>query len=137
MFSLNISPDKKAGIGDWTDKQFIKAMHEGISAEGSYYFPVFPYPNFNKISKSDLLAIKAYLDALPPVHQKDRAPNMPWPFRWRFLQLGWRLLFFDFHKGTFVPDSHRSEQWNRGAYLVQGLGHCGMCHTPLNFLGAP
>ena len=112
-------------------------MREGISAKGHYYFPVFPYPDFNKLSKEDLLAIKAYLNQIPAVHQKNIPLEMPIPFRWRFLQLGWRLLFFNFQRARFLPDPAQSEQWNRGAYLVQGLGHCGMCHTPINFLGAP
>jgi len=135
IYSQNITPDKKTGIGDWTDKQFIRAMRQGIAPNGSYYFPVFPYTDFNKMSKKDLLAIKTYLEALTPVEKTNREPDMSWPFRWRFMQLGWRLLFFQFYKGEFKPNPKKSIEWNRGAYLVKGLGHCGMCHTPLNFLG--
>lgn len=137
IYSPNITPDKETGIGTWTEAQFIRAMREGISPHGSFYFPVFPYPNFNKMNSDDLLAIKAYLSAVPAVHQENKNPDMPIPFRWRFLQFFWRLLFFDFEKGQFHPDARQSDQWNQGAYLVRGLGHCGMCHTPLNFLGAP
>ena len=137
IYTPNITPDKATGIGDWTDKQFIKAMHEGISPSGHYYFPAFPYIYFNKLSDDDLLAIKTYLFALPAINQKDKPVDMPIPFRWRFLQLGWRLMFFEMHKGQFKPNPRKPAQWNRGAYLVQGLGHCSMCHTPMNFLGAP
>lgn len=136
IYSPNITPDKQTGIGSWTDAQFIKAMREGIAPDGSFYFPVFPYPNFSKLSTSDLLAIRAYLNSIPAVNQPNLQPYMPYPFRWRFLQIFWRFLYFDFDKGVFIPDQRQSAEWNRGAYLVQGLGHCGMCHTPLNFLGA-
>jgi cytochrome c5 len=135
IFSPNITPDKATGIGKWTDKDFLKAMKHGIGPDGSYYFPVFPYTSFTKMTDADVLAIKAYLDLVPAVAQENLQPDMPIPFRWRFGQLGWRILFFS--KGEFARDSNQSDQWNRGAYLVQGLGHCAMCHTPLNLLGAP
>jgi cytochrome c5 len=135
--STNITSDKETGIGNWTDEQFYRAMTQGIAPNGSYYFPLFPYPYFNKMSKKDVLAIKAYLDAVPAVHKENIPPSMPIPYRWRFLQFFWRLLFFDFDRGEFVPNPHKSSQWNTGAYLVLGLGHCGNCHTPMNFLGAP
>jgi cytochrome c5 len=134
IYSPNITPDTTTGIGRWNDKDFIRAMQQGISPTGSYYYPVFPFPSFSKINKDDLLAIKAYLFSLPPIQKKNQANEMMWPFNWRFLQLGWRILFF--HSGEFHYDTHQSKEWNRGAYLVQGLGHCGMCHSPLNFLGA-
>ncbi len=136
IYSPNITSDKQTGIGNWTDAQFIKAMREGVAPDGSYYFPVFPYPNFSKLTTQDVLAIRAYLNAIPAINEPNQSPYMPYPFRWRFLQIFWRLLYFDFDKGVFVPDTRRADDWNRGAYLVQGLGHCGMCHTPLNFLGA-
>ncbi len=109
-------------------------MHKGIAPDGSYYFPVFPFASFTKINKADLLAIKAYLFSLAPIEKKNSANEMMWPFNWRFLQLGWRILFF--RSGEFQPEPLQSKDWNRGAYLVQGLGHCGMCHSPLNLLGA-
>lgn len=136
IYSPNITPDKTTGIGNWTDAQFLEAMREGIAPNGSYYFPVFPFPNFNHLSKEDVAAIRAYLNVIPAVNQVNRDPYMPYPFRWRFLQVFWRIMFFDFNKGQFTPDPRQSDQWNRGAYLVLGLGHCGMCHTPLNPLGA-
>lgn len=134
IYSPNITPDKTTGIGQWSDKDFIRAMHKGIAPDGSYYFPVFPFASFTKINKTDLLAIKAYLFSLPPIQKKNQTNEMMWPFNWRFLQLGWRILFF--RTGEFQPEPQQSKEWNRGAYLVQGLGHCGMCHSPLNLLGA-
>jgi cytochrome c5 len=89
------------------------------------------------MTNDDIVAIRAYLNAIPSIRKVNREPDMPWPFRWRILQDVWKLLFFDFSKGQFKPDPARSKEWNRGAYLVQGLGHCGMCHTPMNFMGAP
>lgn len=134
IYSPNITPDKKTGIGLWNDKDFIRAMHQGIAPDGSYYFPVFPFASFTKINKNDLLAIKAYLFSLSPVQKVNQANEMMWPFNWRFLQLGWRILFF--RAGEYQIDKQHTTAWNKGAYLVQGLGHCGMCHTPLNLLGA-
>jgi cytochrome c5 len=131
IYTSNITPDKETGIGGWTDDQFIKAMREGVSPRGHNYYPAFPYLYFNKVTTEDLLAIKAYLDHLPAVKQKNKENKMVWPFNWRFLQSGWRALFFNPVKtGPFQPDPDESEQWNRGAYLVEGLGHCAMCHTP-------
>ena len=144
IYTPNITPDKETGIGGWTSQQFIKAMHEGISPQGNYYYPAFPYLYFNKITTNDLIAIKAYLDALPPVKQKNKSNKMLFPFNWRFLQFGWRLLFFDSNNGPYKYNPVETKEWNRGAYLVNGLGHCSMCHTPMYYfikkewvLGAP
>lgn len=137
IYSPNITSDKRFGIGNWTLAQFSKAMREGIAPDGSNYFPVFPYPYFNKLTDSDIAALKAYFEAIPPVPLANKPVDMPIPFRWRFMQYFWKLMFFDFNKGVYKPEPSQSEQWNRGAYLVQSLGHCGMCHTPLNPLGAP
>lgn len=134
IYSPNITPDKTTGIGTWSNEDFIQAMHEGIAPDGSYYFPVFPFASFTKINIDDLLAIKAYLFSLNPVKKANQANEMIWPFNWRFLQLGWRILFF--RPGEYEINKQQTKSWNRGAYLVQGLGHCGMCHTPLNLLGA-
>lgn len=131
IYTTNITPDKETGIGHWTEEQFIKAMREGISPSGHYYYPAFPYIYFNKVAIEDLKAIKAYLDAIPPVHQKNQKNNMVFPFNIRLLQLPWRLMFFNSRsEGTFEHDPERSPLWNRGAYLSQGLGHCAMCHSP-------
>lgn len=137
IYTPNITSDKDTGIGNWTDEQFIKAMHDGISPSGSPYYPAFPYLYFNMVSENDLKTIKAYLDSLPPVHQENRKNKMVWPFNWRFVQYGWRLLFFNANAGPFKLDPQQSAQWNDGAYLVEGLGHCAMCHTPSYYLLSP
>ncbi|CAM2891834.1 c-type cytochrome [Legionella anisa] len=135
IYSSNITPDKKTGIGQWTDADFIKAMREGISPDNSYYYPAFPFLYFNKIPTEDLLAIKVYLNSIPVVEQPNRSNEMIWPFGWRFIQLGWRILFFNPNNtGPYTINSEKSFEWNRGNYLVEGLGHCGMCHTPSYYL---
>ena len=134
FYSPNITPDSQTGIGRWSDADFQRALRRGIRPDGKKYFPVFPYPSFTGISDADALAIKAYLFSLPPTHQPDREHDVSFPFSWRFLQNGWRLLFFD--RGPFQPDPKRDDAYNRGAYLVTSLAHCGECHTPRNFLGA-
>lgn len=133
IYSDNITPDRETGIGNWSEQDFYRAMHTGISADGSHLYPAFPYPWFTKASRADVDAIKVYLDTLPPVHQKDRPNQLPWYLRWRGALVGWNLLFFD--KGVYQPDPKHSAAWNRGAYLAQGLAHCGACHTPTNMLG--
>ncbi len=131
IYSPNITPDKTTGIGNWTNEQFIQAMHKGISPTGSHYYPAFPYLYFSKVTTEDLLAIKAYLENIPAITQKNRKNKMVWPFNWRFLQFGWRLLFFNpTTTGPYTINPEKSAIWNRGAYLVEGLGHCAMCHTP-------
>lgn len=135
LYAPNITPDKTTGIGNWTDAQFIKAMREGIAPDGHYYYPAFPYLSFNRVTDSDLKAIKSYLDALPAVQQANKEDTLMFPFSWRFMQLGWRTLFFYAQKqGPYVDQPNQSAQWNRGAYLVEGLGHCAMCHTPSHSL---
>jgi cytochrome c5 len=132
--SANITPDVATGIGSWSADDFINAMHRGINPDGQYLFPVFPYTSFTKIDKDDLMAIQAYLGAIPPVYQVNQPPQARWPFNWRPLQRLWRLAFF--RQGYYHYDLNHSTQWNRGAYLVQGIGHCGQCHTPRNRFGA-
>jgi mono/diheme cytochrome c family protein len=134
FYSPNITPDPDTGIGRWTDAQFLRALREGVRPDGANYFPVFPYPSFTGITDSDALAIKAYLFSLPAVRQQNRPHDVPFPFSWRFLQTGWKLLFF--RPGPFQPMPDRSAAYNRGAYLITALAHCGECHTPRNFLGA-
>ena len=134
FYSPNITPDPETGIGRWTDAQFLRALREGVRPDGANYFPVFPYPSFTGITDSDALAIKAYLFSLPAVHRQNRPHDVPFPFSWRFLQTGWKLLFFT--PGPFHPEPERSAAYNGGAYLVTALAHCGECHTPRNFLGA-
>jgi mono/diheme cytochrome c family protein len=134
FYSPNITPDPETGIGRWTDAQFLRALREGVRPDGANYFPVFPYPSFTGITDGDALAIKAYLFSLPPVHRENRPHDVSFPFSWRFLQTGWKLLFFT--PGPFQPAPDRNVTYNRGAYLVTALAHCGECHTPRNFLGA-
>ncbi len=134
FYSPNITPDRETGIGTWSDADFQRALRRGISPSGAHYFPVFPYPSFTGITDDDARAIKAYLFSLPPTHAPDRQHDVWFPFSWRFLQIGWRLLYFD--EGPFRPDRRASAAYNRGAYLVTALAHCGECHTPRNVLGA-
>ena len=135
IYSTNITPDKDTGIGNWTDEDFYKAMHEGIGPGGKHYYPAFPYPWYTKLSADDVRAIKAYLDVLPTVRQKDQPPDLPWPLSIRKGMAIWNALYF--RPGTYQTDAGKSAAWNRGAYLVEALGHCGACHTPKNLLGAP
>ena len=134
FYSPNITPDAETGIGRWSDAQFLRALHDGVRPDGANYFPVFPYPSFTKITDADALAIKAYLFSLPPVRQANRAHDVAFPLSWRLLQVGWKLLFFT--PGRFQPALERSAAYNRGAYLVTALAHCGECHTPRNWFGA-
>lgn len=135
LYTPNITPDRETGLGNWTAEQFLTAVREGESPDGDYYYPVFPYNYFTLMSDDDVLAIWAYLKTIPAVNKPDIANDMEWPFNYRFLQFGWRLLYFD--EAVFEPDANKSEQWNRGAFIVKGPGHCAMCHTQLNMLGAP
>jgi len=134
FYSPNITPDPETGIGRWSDGQFLRALRDGVRPDGANYFPVFPYPSFTKITDADARAIKAYLFSLPAVRQANRAHDVSFPVSWRFLQNGWKLLFFS--PGPFRPTPERSEAYNRGAYLVTALAHCGECHTPRNWFGA-
>jgi len=134
IYSANLTPDLNTGIGRWTDEAFIRAMRFGETPYGSYYYPAFPYPHFTKITRNDVLAIRAYLGTLAPVANTPPAPDLRWPLNYRVLMRVWNYAFF--RPGIFQPDQNKSAEWNRGAYLVEGLGHCGACHTPKNFLGA-
>ena len=134
FYSPNVTPDPETGIGAWSDEEFLRALHEGVGPDGAHYFPVFPFTTYTRMTTADGLAIKAYLLSLPPVRRANRRHEVSPPFGWRFLQSIWKLLFFD--EDRFAPDSSRSAEWNRGAYLVTALGHCGECHTPRNMFGA-
>lgn len=134
VYSMNITPDRDTGIGAWNDEDFYKAMHEGVDREGKRLYPAFPYPWYTHMTRGDVDAIKAYLDTLKPVRQVNRAPELGWPFSMRSMLAVWDKLYL--HPDTFAPQTNRSAQWNRGAYLVEGPGHCGACHSSKNFLGA-
>jgi mono/diheme cytochrome c family protein len=129
----NITPHPEAGIGRWSEADFMRAMREGRRPDGSNYFPAFPYPSFTLITDGDLRDLWAYLRTLPPNARQSEPHELGFLYRWRFLVGIWKWLFFT--PGPFAPESGKSAQLNRGAYLVQALGHCGECHTPRNFLG--
>jgi mono/diheme cytochrome c family protein len=131
--SANITPDVDTGIGAWSDDDFVSALQQGKAKDGVRLYPAMPYPYFAKMSRDDILAIRAYLDTLEPVHRAVKTDQLPFPFKWRFGMLFWNTLFFD---GTpFQSVAGKSTEWNRGASIVEGPGHCGACHTPKNFLG--
>jgi mono/diheme cytochrome c family protein len=129
----NISPDKADGIGQWTETQFVTAVTRGVSPDGAHYFPAFPYTTYAHARVSDIRDLFAYLKTLAPVSGRVRDHDVRFPFNIRRNIGIWKLLFMD--DRSFTPDSARSPQWNRGAYLVNALGHCAECHSPRNFLG--
>lgn len=133
FWSPNITPDRATGIGRFTDDDLSRALRHGRRPDGSYYYPVFPYPSYAGLTDGDVRALGAYLRSIPPVSSAARPHELPWFLRWRGVMALWNLL--NFRPGPFVPDPKRSPDWNRGAYLVRHLGHCGECHTPRNLLG--
>lgn len=133
FYPPNITPDKQHGIGSWTDEDFIRAMRDGRNPDGAHYFPAFPYTSYTQITEPDLKAMKAYLFSIPAVAKASAPHDISFPFSWRFLQTGWKLLFF--RNERFKPDAAKSDEINRGAYLANALAHCGECHTPRNALG--
>ena len=134
IYSPNLTPDRDTGIGDWGDADFTRALRYGEDPDGSRYYPAFPYPYFTRMTKDDTLAIRAYFATLTPFKNEIKPPELRWPFGYRVLMRAWNYLFFK--PGLFEPDQSKSAEWNRGGYLVTGLGHCGACHTPKNFFGA-
>lgn len=133
-YSTNLTPDKATGLGLWTVDDFWQALHHGKSRDGRLLSPAFPYPSYTAVSRADADALFAYLQTLPPENQPPRGHDMRWPFGTQTALLAWRTLFFS--PQDFQPDAAQSPAWNRGAYLVNALGHCGECHTPRNALGA-
>jgi mono/diheme cytochrome c family protein len=135
IYSPNITPDHETGIGGWSDDEFYRAMHEGIGKRGEYLYPAFPFPWYTNVSRDDVIAIKAYLFAQKPSHAPYQPPGLSFPFNIRSALLTWRTLFFKEGKpDQATPDS--TDHLARGAYLVEGLGHCGECHNHRNVLGA-
>ncbi|HUI18646.1 MAG TPA: cytochrome c [Alphaproteobacteria bacterium] len=132
-YSPNITPDPATGIGKWSEGDLERALREGIGPDGTHFFPVFPYPSFTFMTDADIRDLYAYLKSVPPVVQANRRHDVDFPFGFRLLMLGWNRLFLK--RGPLVPDADRSAEWNRGAYLVRALGHCGECHTPRGVLG--
>ncbi len=135
FFGPNITPHPRAGIGKWTEADFIRALRYGWRPDGANYFPAFPYPSFTKIVDNDLHDLWAFLRTLPPRNRADQPHELRFPFGMRFLVTPWKWLFFT--PGPIVKVRGLSPAADRGAYLVQALGHCGECHTPRNFLGGP
>ena len=133
LYSSNITGDTGAGLGSWTADQFYGVMHTGRSRDGGLLYPAMPFGSYTKVTRADSDAIFAYLQSVPAVKAPNRPQDLRFPYDNRSLILGWRTLFFK--EGTYQPDSSKSDTWNRGAYLVQGLGHCAMCHSAINALG--
>lgn len=134
VMTTNITPDPETGIGNWSYAAFERAMRAGIHRDGRHLYPAFPYPSFAKASEADLQALYAFLMAQPAVRQENAPSRLAFPFNLRPLLAGWNLLFN--RQNELRPDATRSAEWNRGRYLVDGLGHCGACHSPRNALGA-
>jgi nicotinate dehydrogenase subunit B len=134
IITTNITPDVQSGIGSWSYPTFARAMRQGISQDGHLLYPAFPYPSFTKIDEGDMQALYAYFMSLQPVHNPVPPSDLKFPFNMRWTLAGWNTLFHS--AAPFTPDPAQTTSWNRGAYLAEGLGHCGACHTPRNLLGA-
>ncbi|HET7360266.1 MAG TPA: c-type cytochrome [Rhodanobacteraceae bacterium] len=134
FYAPNITPDVATGIGGWTADDFWEALHNGRAPDGRLLYPAFPYPSYTRVTRADADAIYAWLRTVKPVRRNNDASTLDFPYNLRKLLLAWRALYFK--AGEYVADPHKSATWNRGAYLVQGLGHCSGCHTPRNALGA-
>ncbi|MGH7069030.1 MAG: cytochrome c [Acetobacteraceae bacterium] len=134
LIAPNITPDPKAGIGSWTDEEFIAALRDGRGLGGTYLYPAMPYPAYTKMTREDALAIRAYLQTIDPAPEEIEPDQLPFPFDIRATMIAWNVI--NFTAGRLAPDPSRSAQWNRGRYLVDALGHCGTCHTRKNIMGA-
>ncbi len=134
MYAPNITPDRATGLGDWSADDFWRALHNGKSKDGRFLYPAFPYPNYTEVTRDDAEAMYAYLRSLSPARQDNRPHALRFPFNQRWLLAGWRTLYFK--PGVYQPETGQSMEWNRGAYLVRGLGHCSACHANRNVLGA-
>jgi len=134
VYSSNITPDGETGIGRWSEQAFQRAMRSGVDREGRHLYPTFPYDHFTNVSDDDDYALYAYLMTREPVHAIAPENQLSFPLNQRSVVAGWKLLFL--RRNTFQTDPSKSAEWNRGAYLVEGLAHCGACHTPRNALGA-
>src|ERR1700743_1801526 len=134
IYSSNITPDADTGIGRWSEAAFRRAMRSGVNRQGQRLYPTFPYDHFTNVTDEDDQALYAYLMTRPAVRAPAPANQLSFPFDQRFVVAGWKLLFL--RRGTYQQDTTQSAEWNRGTYLVEGLAHCGACHTPRNALGA-
>jgi mono/diheme cytochrome c family protein len=133
IYVPNITPDEETGIGLYTADEFYRMMHTGVARDGKLLYPAMPFASYTKVTREDSDAIYAYLMSVPPIRQQNRPHELRFPYNKRELLVGWRTLYF--REGEYEPDPAQNTQWNRGAYLVQGLGHCAMCHTAVNALG--
>jgi mono/diheme cytochrome c family protein len=133
FYAPNITPDKKNGIGAWSEADFHRAMREGKGKDGEYLYPVFPYPAFSQMSDQDIADLWAYLKTAPSSSLPSRPQQAKFPFGFRPLLLGWRVLFF--REGPLAPVAGKGADWNRGRYLAEAVAHCGECHSPRNALG--
>jgi mono/diheme cytochrome c family protein len=134
IYSPNLTPDMDTGLGRWSDDEFYGALRYGVRPDGARYYPAFPYPYFTKMTRQNILAVRAYLATLTPFSNRRPPPELRWPLNYRIVMRVWNWLFFK--PGIFEPDQQKSVEWNRGGYLVQGVAHCGACHTPNNLFGA-
>jgi mono/diheme cytochrome c family protein len=134
VYSTNITPDLQTGVGGWPEAAFVRAMREGVSRDGRHLYPAFPYDHMAKMHDADIRAVYAFVMTRRAVQATSPPNELPFPFNIRALVAGWKLLFLV--RGEWQTDPSKSPEWNRGAYLVEGLGHCGACHTPRNLLGA-
>ena len=130
LYSTNITPDKETGIGNYSDQDFLNAVHRGVRRDGARLYPAMPYTSYTYITDADALAIKAYLFSLPPVRAAAPANTLAFPFNQRWGMMFWSALFNP--DTRYEPDTSKSPEWNRGAYLAEALAHCGECHTPRN-----
>jgi mono/diheme cytochrome c family protein len=130
IYGTNISSDKQFGIGNWTDDEFVRAVRDGVGKDGQQLYPAMPYDSFTKMKRDDVLAIKAYLMSLPGVHAAPAKTDLSFPFNQRWGMTFWK--WFNFDKGELKNDPTKSDDWNRGRYLVDAMEHCGTCHTPRN-----
>ncbi|EIK97168.1 cytochrome c family protein [Pseudomonas sp. M47T1] len=134
LYSPNITPDTATGIGSWSDDDFVSALQKGVGKDGKHYYPAFPYTSYTLMPREDILAIKAYLFSMAPVSQPPKDNTIGFPFNQRWGMAFWNRVFAGDKR--FVPDPQQSAEWNRGAYLVEGPGHCGECHSPRNLFQA-
>jgi mono/diheme cytochrome c family protein len=130
LYSTNITPDKETGIGNYTDQEFLDAMHKGVRRDGAHLYPAMPYTSYTFVTDADALAIKAYLFSLKPIRSPAPENSLWFPFNQRWAMLFWSAVFSP--HGRYEPDTSQTPQWNRGAYLAEALAHCGECHTPRN-----
>ena len=134
LYTTNITPDPETGIGNWSSDDFWRALHDGKGKDGSFLYPAMPFTNYTKVTREDADAMYAYFRSIKPVRQPNRPHGLAFPYNQRELLLGWRTLYFK--AGEYQDDPQQSKEWNRGAYLVEGLGHCNACHSTRNALGA-